>query len=320
MKRITTLLISLLLIGMLVVGGAHAKIVTEQFLKNPSFDSGGGNWSVARYHDYQGYYVGCVFQNGEAYFWTHSHYGEGVEYAYAYIYQYLTLPDINSTLIKSATLSMKYYNSLYSQSLRIYLDISGTKQYFPTTRGKWEIGTMNITSFVKKYVGKRVEVKAGWSSGWASGHFYIDWVYLNITYNKQSSSGGSGGWWGGGGWSGGGGSWSGGGGSWWGGGSSWHGGGGFFGILGGWFGHTGAVNQTYVEYEVERMQELLSITGGIIISILWVNVAVNYFSSDPDKKKKAKEKSLNAFVGTIIVAIAVLGAMWIIAGWLVGAW
>lgn len=314
MKRITTLLVSLLLIGMLVVGGAHAKVVTEEFLKNPSFDSGGGNWSVARYHDYyDGYYVGCDFTNGVAYFWTHSRYGEGVSYAYGYIYQYLTLPNINTTLIKSATLSMRYKNVLSSQSLKIFLDISGTRQYFSTTKDKWEIGTMNITSFVKQYVGKRVKVEAGWTSGWASGHFYIDWVYLNITYNKQSSSGGSG-------WSGGGGSWSGGGGAWSGGGSSWHGGGGFFGILGGWFGHTGAVNQTYVEYEVERMQEVLSIIGGITISILWVKVAVNYFSGDPDKRKKAKEQSLNAFVGTIIVAIAVLGAMWIITGWLVGAW
>ena len=75
-----------------------------------------------------------------------------------------------------------------------------------------------------------------------------------------------------------------------------------------------------MEYEVERIQELLVIGGSVVIAILWVNVATHYFSSDPDKKKVAKDKLITAIFGTILVVIAVFGAMWAIAGWLVGAW
>lgn len=343
MKKITPIL-TILIVSIFVFSGlAVAGTETQQLLKNASFDSGETDWSYYYHDELYGHAKWKVsFHNSEADIQTTLSVGavnEEKDYSYAYIYQTLTLPKLNATNITSATLSIRYSVNLYSPKdvSLIYGIVSGNSWVieksvsFPhvsqyTT--SWEVLTQDITNFTKQNLGDTIQVRAeiqvsswGWLSAYS--HLYVDWIYLNITQKTSSSSGGSGGggWWGGGsGWSGGGGSWSGGGGAWSGGGSSWHGGGGFFGILGGWFGHTGAVNQTYVEYEVERMQEVLSIIGGITISILWVKVAVNYFSGDPEKRKKAKEQSLNAFVGTIIVAIAVLGAMWIITGWLVGAW
>jgi hypothetical protein len=63
---------------------------------------------------------------------------------------------------------------------------------------------------------------------------------------------------------------------------------------------------------------LLSITGSIIIGVLWTMVAMDYFSSNPDKKAKAKERMFIAGIGTLVIAMAVLGTWWGLAVWLVG--
>lgn len=63
----------------------------------------------------------------------------------------------------------------------------------------------------------------------------------------------------------------------------------------------------------------MGIIGGILIAILWVKVAINFFSDDPQRKAQAKEDAMKALLGTILIAMAVFGAIWAIAGWMVGA-
>ena len=339
MKRVSSVLASLFFVSLLVMGGALAGTATEQVIQNASFDNGGTDWSAYWHDEVYGHAKWEVsYHNSEADIWVTSsvggEYSGGGDSSYALIYQYVNLPQMNATNITSATLSIRYSAILKSPKdvSFTYGIISGgswvvsKRVSFPHSSKDtipWTILSQDITGFVKNNTGQRIKVEAeiyvgSWGFLLAYSHLYIDWIYLNITYkaeNSGGSGGGSGGWWGGGG-----SGWSGGGSGWWGSGGSWHGGGGWFGIGGGWFGHTGAVNQTYVEYEVERMQELLAIGGGIIISILWVIVAMDYFSSNPDKRRLAKERAMTALLGTLIVAIAVLGAMWLLAGWMVGAW
>ena len=298
-------------------------------LQNPSFDNGGNYWNITS-HAPSGNHWYVYYTNGMVEFKLSSEWG-GAEYpAQIYVYQVVQIPNFNASRVVSATLTMKDIEHAYRpQEVHVRLAVLKGSSYLfykdYSLSSSWTIRIENITNVVKQNTGQNITIQGGW---WMSGdgnygylgsgsNMEIDWIYFNITYNATNSGGSSGGgtnnWW-----SGGGGSWSDGGSGWSGGGSSWHGGGGFFGILGGWFGHTGNVNQTYVEYEVERLQELLAIGAGITISILWVNVAVNYFSGDPDRKAKAKEKMTTAFLGTLLVAMAVIGAMWAIAGWLVG--
>ena len=75
----------------------------------------------------------------------------------------------------------------------------------------------------------------------------------------------------------------------------------------------------YIQNITQKLYILLGIIGGILIAVLWVKVAINFFSDDPQRKAMAKEDAIKALVGTIIIAMAVFGAVWAIAGWMVGA-
>ena len=75
----------------------------------------------------------------------------------------------------------------------------------------------------------------------------------------------------------------------------------------------------YISNITQKLYILLGIIGGILIAILWVKVAMNFFSDDPQRKAQAKEDALKALLGTIVIAMAVFGAIWAIAGWMVGA-
>ena len=84
-----------------------------------------------------------------------------------------------------------------------------------------------------------------------------------------------------------------------------------------WFGRGG--NQTYIEFVAARVQRLMAIGAGILVSILWVKVGIDYYSRDPEKRMRLRDDTLIAIVGTLIIALAVLGAIWMVAGWAVGA-
>ena len=75
----------------------------------------------------------------------------------------------------------------------------------------------------------------------------------------------------------------------------------------------------YLQNITNKLFIILGILGGIMIAILWVKVAINFFSDDPQRKALAKEDMIKALVGTIIIAMAVFGAVWAIAGWMIGA-
>ena len=247
---------------------------------------------------------------------------------WAYIYQKVAVPNVN---IVNATLSFQAYSHWPYMTVKLehgLVSQPDRNHWIQYTSVPYKDGTflysLNVTSTLQRYEGRNVTVMLGVympsSSPLQNGNTRIYWVKLNIQYNGTGTGGSGGGssggdsWWGGGGyWHGNGGSWSGSGGGWWSGGGGWWSGG------GGWFARSGSANQTYVEYVAGNIQKVLSIVGMSIIAVLWTKVGLDYFSDDPDKKAKAKEDSLLAFIATLIIAVAVLGAMWMIAGWMIGA-
>ncbi len=311
--------VALILTSILLSSGfAMAGTATEQILQNASFDNGNTDWQTeAKTKNTENQYItpkiDIVFANSEVDMYTNSN--DVNEYSFAMIYQDLTLPsNIDAANITSATLSIKYsatLNNAYKVSLiyRVLLKSTGqgvqTQISFPkgTNTISWTTNSTDITNFVKQNLGKEVVVQAlldvsGYGYLDANSHLYIDYVYLKITHKTASS--GSGGWWGSGsGWSGGGG--------------FWHGSGGV------WFAGNTSGNATYVEFVVGNIQRALAIVGGAVISVLWVKEALDFFSDDPDRKSRAKENALKALLATLIIAMAVLGTIWLLAGWAVGA-
>ncbi|EDY34400.1 hypothetical protein ABOONEI_943 [Aciduliprofundum boonei T469] len=243
--------------------------------------------------------------------------GEG----YGYIWQKINIP--NGDII-NATFSLDY-EADEDSSTKEYVWVAVKDGYNVSNEG-WEsqlgmayekIYTANLTDIVKQYAGKSLYVLAGLHIVSGSKLKYVETTLYNVslTITYKVSSSGSGGWWGNGG------SWSGGGsGGWWGSGSGWSGGGGFWHGSGGvWFAGNTSGNATYVEYVVGNIQRALAIVGGAVISVLWVKEALDFFSDDPDRKSRAKENALKALLATLIIAMAVLGTIWLLAGWAVGA-
>jgi len=310
-------------------------VQSVQILKDPQFNAGGYEgskdfeyWNTASYSKYHriswNLYVSTQHQWAVIDTHTHTH---PPTTSYALFYQSLKVP--TNISIKSAILRLKFeYDFPEEQAfvdLGILKDLRGTSYgwypdwvkdtKFPRSYKHWYIVAVNVTDAVKQFQGGYITVAFGVyipSNGYAvdGGYFYADWVYLNITPESSSSGSGS--------WSSGGSSWSGGGSSWFGGGSWWSGGFTWFGSGGLWFGQGGG-NATYVEYVAASIQRLVAIAGGILVSILWVKVGIDYFSRNPDKRLRLRDDTLLAIVGTIIIALAVLGAIWMIAGWAIGA-
>ena len=331
MRKMTALLVlSALFLSSIFIEGVDASSSTEQLIQDYHFSSSnnyaywdtligasGGNpqWHIS---------LDSTNQWAEIYTGTNSN-GQAWGYAnWAYVCQQISVPNVN---IINATLSLYTYGSVGYMGLSWQYGLatqattnSWVQKETAGVYNTYRTLTANVTSTLQQYEGKDIAVMAGIymssSSPIQPGYVRIYWIKLDIQYNGESN-GGSGGSSGGSGWSSGGSSWWGGG-SWWEGGGFWHGGGSWYGGGGSWTGGGAVANETYLEMVAHNIEELVGIVAGVIVSILWVKVAVNLFSDDPEKKQKGREEILLASVGTLIIAVAVLGAMWMIAGWI--AW
>ena len=82
----------------------------------------------------------------------------------------------------------------------------------------------------------------------------------------------------------------------------------------------GAGNTTngsqYIQQMTGRIMMILGIVAGVIIAGLWVFIAIEFFSTDPQKKAQAKEHMLWALIGSIIIAMAVGGMIWMLSKWI----
>lgn len=288
---------------------------TEQLIQDPNFTSSDNEkyWSFS--------YLGGDTQNINWWYKLYSGYARveassdgtsSTNGGYATIWQKFNVPDVNIT---NAILVIKDTTSTGGVG-DAWVGVGDDVSIFPTNRWTSDEGSgthiVNLTGLLQKYEGKSLYIMLGIHIYYGEKFYsaYVEYTNatLTITYKEKSVSSGGGG----SGWSNGGSWWSGGG-SWWSGGFFWWGNG------GSWYGNGASGNETYIRMVAHNIEELLAIVAGAIISVLWVKVAINYFSDDPEKKERARESFLLASVGTLIIAVAVLGAMWMIAGWVAGA-
>ncbi|MGI0053179.1 MAG: hypothetical protein ACREC5_02730 [Thermoplasmata archaeon] len=66
-----------------------------------------------------------------------------------------------------------------------------------------------------------------------------------------------------------------------------------------------------------RLVELAAAGGGALLALVWVRVALSWFSNDVAKKVQAKDRARDALVGTLLFTAAVSGLVWALAQWVV---
>ncbi len=80
---------------------------------------------------------------------------------------------------------------------------------------------------------------------------------------------------------------------------------------------TSTNNSTQINGIVQRAFGIVVGISGLIIAILWVPIAIGYFSRDLDRKADAKERTKDALIGTIIFVMAVSGVLYAVIHYIV---
>lgn len=76
-------------------------------------------------------------------------------------------------------------------------------------------------------------------------------------------------------------------------------------------------NSTDINGMVQRAYGIITGISALIITILWVPIALGYFSKDLDRKADAKERTKDALIGTVIFVMAVSGVLYAVIHYVV---
>ncbi|GEM_PF-4340647 len=74
----------------------------------------------------------------------------------------------------------------------------------------------------------------------------------------------------------------------------------------------------YLSGVAHRIQLILGVIGGVIIAVMWLWIGIEYHMANPQRREELKEKIMYALIGTIIIAMAVGGIIWLLAQWIAG--
>ncbi len=69
-------------------------------------------------------------------------------------------------------------------------------------------------------------------------------------------------------------------------------------------------NNSTISQIIQRAYEIVAGISALLIAILWVPIAIGYFSRDLDRKADAKERTKDALIGTIIFVMAITGVLY----------
>ncbi|ADD08872.1 hypothetical protein [Candidatus Aciduliprofundum boonei] len=295
----------MVILGLIVsqVPYVSGELVNSQLIQDSDFKASDNYeyWDTEKGGPYGDSWV-IRLGDGYAYFY-HSNFNaqcSDTDPSYALISQQIQVPNYE---IENATITIHFIDQINMRYVVGFVNSTGVWLWkevswapVAATNGGSAYVNINITSFLSNYTGQKLTFKFGayidydTSNGDYSFRMNITSLSLEVIYDSSVSGGGY----------------------WWHGGGTWFGGGGL------WFGKGGG-NQTYVEFVAANIQRVMAIVGTGLIAILWVKVGTDYFSRDPDKRMRLRDDTLLAIVGTLIIALAVLGAIWMIAGWVVGA-
>lgn len=68
--------------------------------------------------------------------------------------------------------------------------------------------------------------------------------------------------------------------------------------------------QTQIQGIMNRVYEIVISVSAIIIALLWIPIAIGFFSSDENRKMESKTRFKNAAIGTLIYVLAVSGVIY----------
>jgi hypothetical protein len=66
---------------------------------------------------------------------------------------------------------------------------------------------------------------------------------------------------------------------------------------------------------IDRLVELVGVAGSGLLALVWVRVALSWFSHDITKKVQAKDRARDALIGTLLFVAALTGLVWGLAHW-----
>ena len=66
---------------------------------------------------------------------------------------------------------------------------------------------------------------------------------------------------------------------------------------------------------LNRVLFLTGLVSGAVVTLVWVRVALSWFSHDPTRKVQAKERARDALLGSLVLLAAVTGLAWGLAHW-----
>lgn len=84
-----------------------------------------------------------------------------------------------------------------------------------------------------------------------------------------------------------------------------------------YFNYTFLVINTQLSAVVNRIYEVVASISALIIGLLWIPIAISFFSGDEEKRYYAKVRLKNALIGTMIYILAVSGTLYAIFNFIV---
>ncbi len=66
-----------------------------------------------------------------------------------------------------------------------------------------------------------------------------------------------------------------------------------------------------------RIYEVVASVSAILIAILWIPIAIGFFSTDENKRYEARLRLKNAMIGTFVYVVAVSGFLYTLVNYLV---
>ncbi len=71
-----------------------------------------------------------------------------------------------------------------------------------------------------------------------------------------------------------------------------------------------ASGQTQIQGIMNRVYEIALSASAVVIALLWIPIAIGFFSADETRKFEAKTRFKNAAIGTLIYVLAVTGVIY----------
>lgn len=70
------------------------------------------------------------------------------------------------------------------------------------------------------------------------------------------------------------------------------------------------VINTQLNGVVNRTYEVVASVSALVVGLLWIPIALSFFSGDEDRRYDAKVRMKNAFIGTLIYVLALSGVLY----------